>query len=72
MKPITDDKKHCFKHASTHRVDEQCPYCRAEVLERNALDAVADEVLAYRAPARTTKARKRQRLRRKTQRESSI
>ena len=33
---------------------------------------VADKVLAYRAPARTTKAKKRQRARRKAQRESCI
>jgi hypothetical protein len=39
---------------------------------RKALDAVADQVLAHRAAARTKKAKKRQRARRKTQRESSI
>ena len=36
------------------------------------LDRVADKVLAHRAPARTAKAKKRQRARRKAQRESSI
>jgi hypothetical protein len=38
----------------------------------DVLDRVADKVLAHRAPARTTKAKKRQRARRKAQRESSI
>lgn len=37
-----------------------------------ALDKTADKVLSYRAPARTKKAKKRQRARRKVQRESSI
>jgi hypothetical protein len=37
-----------------------------------ALDLIADAVLAYRAAARTKKAKKRQRARRKAQRESSI
>ena len=37
-----------------------------------ALDLIADAVLAYRAAARTKKAKKRQRARRKVQRESSI
>jgi len=37
-----------------------------------ALDRIADKVLGYRAPARTKKAKKRQRARRKVQRESSI
>ncbi len=37
-----------------------------------ALDRIADKVLSYRAPARTAKAKKRQRARRKAQRESSI
>jgi hypothetical protein len=32
---------------------------------QKALDAVADKVLAYRMPARTKKAKKRQRKRRK-------
>jgi hypothetical protein len=36
------------------------------------LDLIADAVLAYRAAARTKKAKKRQRARRKIQRESSI
>jgi hypothetical protein len=36
-----------------------------------ALDRIADVVLSYRAPARTKKAKKRQRKRR-AQRESSI
>ena len=36
------------------------------------LDRIADKVLAHRAAAKTKKAKKRQRLRRKTQRESSI
>lgn len=35
------------------------------------LDDVADKVLAYRAPARTTKAKKRRRKARNVQRESS-
>ena len=39
---------------------------------RKALDAIADQVLSHRAAARTKKAKKRQRARRKTQRESSI
>ena len=38
----------------------------------DALDRIADKVLSYRAPARTAKAKKRQRQRRKVQRESSI
>ncbi len=38
----------------------------------DVLDRVADKVLAHRAPARTAKAKKRQRARRKAQRESSI
>jgi hypothetical protein len=38
---------------------------------RKALDAVADQVLSYRVPARTKKQKKRQRKRR-AQRESSI
>lgn len=38
----------------------------------DVLDRIADKVLGYRAPARTTKAKKRQRLRRKAQRESCI
>jgi len=38
----------------------------------DVLDRVADKVLSYRAPARTTKAKQRQRARRKVQRESSI
>lgn len=37
-----------------------------------ALDRIADKVLSHRAAARTKKAKKRQRARRKTQRESSI
>lgn len=37
-----------------------------------ALNRIADKVLSYRAPARTVKAKKRQRRRRKVQRESSI
>ena len=37
-----------------------------------ALDRIAYRVLSYRAPARTKKAKKRQRARRKAQRESSI
>ena len=36
------------------------------------LDRIADKVLSHRAAARTKKAKKRQRARRKTQRESSI
>jgi len=36
------------------------------------LEKIADKVLSYRAPARTAKAQKRQRARRKAQRESSI
>lgn len=39
---------------------------------RKALDAIADQVLSHRAAARTPKAKKRQRARRKSQRESSI
>lgn len=39
---------------------------------RKALDAVADQVLAYRVPARTKKAKKRARKRRQTRRESCI
>lgn len=38
----------------------------------DVLDRVADKVLAHRAQARTAKAKKRQRARRKAQRESSI
>ena len=38
----------------------------------DVLDRIADKVLSHRAAARTTKAKKRQRLRRKVQRESSI
>ena len=34
------------------------------------LDRIADAVLAYRAPARTKKAKKRQRRRRKVQRDA--
>lgn len=36
------------------------------------LEQIADKVLSYRAPAKTAKAKKRQRRRRKVQRESSI
>lgn len=36
------------------------------------LDRIADKVLAHRAAARTKKAKKRQRARRKVQRESCI
>ena len=39
---------------------------------REVLDRTSDKVLAHRAPARTTKAKKRQRARRKVQRESCI
>jgi hypothetical protein len=46
---------------------------RMKITEKvpHVLDRVADKVLAHRAPARTTKAKKRQRARRKAQRESS-
>ena len=36
------------------------------------LNRIVDKVLAYRVPARTKKAKKRQRKRRKVQRESCI
>ena len=36
------------------------------------LDRIADKVLAYRVPARTKKAKKRQRKARKAQRDSCI
>lgn len=36
------------------------------------LDRIADTVLAYKVPARSKKAKKRQRKRRKVQRESCI
>jgi hypothetical protein len=32
MKPISDDLTHCFRHAVTHRRDEECSGC---VLERS-------------------------------------
>jgi hypothetical protein len=38
----------------------------------DVLDRIADKVLSHRAPARTTKAKRRKRKARKAQRESSI
>ena len=50
------------------------PYSPAELIGivREVLDRTADKVLAYRVPARTKKAKKRQRKRRQIRRESCI
>jgi hypothetical protein len=52
---------------------ERCPtWEQCEKGKRCLLNAVTDKVLSHRAAARTKKAKKRQRARRKVQRESSI
>ena len=37
MKPVPQDKSHCFKHACTFPLHEgECPYCKIERLQREA------------------------------------
>lgn len=36
LKPISQDKSHCFKHACTYpAVERQCPYCMMEFLKHS-------------------------------------
>lgn len=36
---IVPDNVHCFKHACSHRMDELCPYCEQERLEKELQQA---------------------------------
>jgi hypothetical protein len=43
MKPVSQEKAHCFKHACTYPAHEhECPYCKIEQLQKAAIDAARD------------------------------
>ena len=56
------------------RIEANLPTGKGQVSMKppKELDQIVDKVLAYKAPARSPKAKKRQRKRRKVQRESCI
>lgn len=57
---------------STHGTEEEAHVALAKEIAPLLMGVMADKVLAYRVPARTKKAKKRARKRRKVQRESCI